>query len=511
MHHVQSTMQPSNPQVRVGTDEWVAQVEGRRQGRKGLWGALGRGWESIPLGVRYGVVIGLIALLPWLTGLPPVLDLLNVTDNAFVVRTVAGFLVAAMLAIGLNVVVGYAGLLDLGYVAFYGIAGYSYAYLSSNFVTLGDAWPEGIHLPTLLSLPLIVLFTALVGWLIGVVSMRLVGDYLAIITLGFGQVFIQLLLTATRVQLPGMERAVDLTRGPNGINDLDRLSFFGFTFSTTLHYYYLFLFLLILIYVAVDHLNHSRLGRAWRAMREDDLAAEAMGMPTRRLKLLAFAIGAAIAALAGVVDAAWQGNVVPNPRYSIVTLINLYGMVVLGGIGSLPGVVLGAFIFTILPEVLRNIAIAGLLFYAAGLIGLWGWLRPWRRFLAVVGGTILIGALLKLAVIALWPGFQPGAPPAGSWLNELVQRWLIIPAEYTVAGNVAVVAALLLLLATLLVRGRWHALLLGLTIYTFAFAWETRLASEPAATRILIVGATLVVLMIVRPQGLLGKQEVRVV
>ncbi|RIK36731.1 MAG: hypothetical protein DCC55_26365 [Chloroflexi bacterium] len=501
----------SAPAPPIGHDQWVAQVEGRRYKQSGLWGAVTSGWAAIPLNVRYGLVVALMALAPWLTSLRPVLDLLGVIDNAFVVRILASFLVAAMLAIGLNVVVGFAGLLDLGYVAFYGIAGYTYAYLASDFVTLGGALPGGIHLPTVISLPLIVAFTALIGWLIGSVSIRLAGDYLAIVTLGFGQVFVQLLLTATRVQLPGMARPVDLTRGPNGINELDNLSFFGFTFSTTLHYYYLFLFLLIGVYITVDHLNRSRLGRAWRAMRDDDLAAEVMGMPTQRLKLMAFAIGAAIAALAGVVDAAWQGNVVPVPRYSIAALINLYGMVVLGGLGSLPGVVLGAFTFTILPEVLRNIAVASLLFYGAGLIGLWFWLRSWRRFGVIVGGTILAGMLLKAAVLLLWPGFQQGAPPIGSWFNALVQRWLVIPASYTVIGNGAIVAALVGLLAVLIFPSRWQAILLGSTIYLFTFAWETRLASEPAATRLLIVGATLVILMVVRPQGLLGKREMKIV
>jgi branched-chain amino acid transport system permease protein len=502
-------MSEAKPKPRIGVDEWVAQVESRQ--RKGFGDQLAHRWNAIPLPVRYGLFTVTMLLMPWITSLPPVLDLLGVTDNAFVVRTLAVFLIAAMLAIGLNVVVGYAGLLDLGYVAFYGVAGYTYAYLSSDFVTLGGILPGGIHLPTLVSLPLIVILTACVGWFIGSVSIRLLGDYLAIVTLGFGQVFVQLLLTATRVQLPGMARPVDLTRGPNGINELDRLSFFGFTFTSTLHYYYLFLLLLILLYVAVDRLNRSRLGRAWRAMREDELAAEVMGMPTRQLKLLAFAIGAAIAGLVGVVDAAWQGNVVPNPRYSIVTLINLYGMVVLGGIGSLPGVVLGAFLFTILPEVLRNVQIAGLLFYAAGLIGLYQWLRPWPRFLAVVGGSVIGGLVFKGLVLLLWPGWQSGAPAVGSWLNSLVQGWLLIPAEFTLAGNLAIGGALLLLLLTLLWPSRWRPPLIGVMIYLFAFAWETRLASEPAATRILIVGATLVVLMIVRPQGLLGKPEVRVV
>ena len=113
--------------------------------------------------------------------------------------------------------------------------------------------------------------------------------------------------------------------------------------------------------------------------------------------------------------------------------------------------------------------------------------------------------------MALWPGFVPGVPPIGSVLNQLVQRWLLIPKDFTVAGNLATGSALLLLLLTILIKARWRWWLLGVTLYLFAFAWETRLAVEPAATRILIVGTTLVVLMIVRPQGLLGKPEVKVV
>ncbi|MBI1878605.1 MAG: hypothetical protein HYR94_10330, partial [Chloroflexi bacterium] len=132
--------------------------------------------------------------------------------------------------------------------------------------------------------------------------------------------------------------------------------------------------------------------------------AEVMGMPTRRLKLIAFAIGAGIAALVGTVHAAWQGNVVPN-RYDVFALIELYAMIVLGGLGSLPGVVIGAFIFTTLPEVLRNVELAGFLFYLGGLAGLIGWLKSSRLLIMVLGGTILGGLLLKLGVNLLWPGF----------------------------------------------------------------------------------------------------------
>ncbi len=494
---------------RVGMDDWVAQVEQRQQRRRGVWGALANRWAALPLPWRYGLIILLWLIAPLVTNTPPALALLGSSDNAFLVRLGAQFLIFALLAIGLNVVVGYAGLLDLGYVAFYGLAGYAYAYLSSDFVQIGGL--TGLHVPALLSVPLIILFTMSIGWLLGLVSLRLSGDYLSIITLGFGLVFLNFVLAATRVQFWWLDHPVDLTRGPNGINDLDHISLFGYSIASTLQNYYFFFILLILVYIIVHRLNQSRLGRAWRAMREDELAAEVMGMPTQRLKLMAFAIGAGIAALAACVDAGWQGNVVPNPRYNVLTLINLYAMIVLGGIGSLPGVVLGAFIFTMVPEALRSIQLAGFLFYGLGLLGLVAWLRPLQRLLLILGGTIIGGLLLKLGVLALWPGFQSGAPSAGSLLNQLVQRWLLIPADFQLIGNLATGGAVLLLLLTILIKSRARWWLLGITIYLFAFAWETRLAVEPAATRILIVGTTLVVMMIVRPQGLLGKPEVKVV
>lgn len=180
-------------------------------------------------------------------------------------------------------------------------------------------------------------------------------------------------------------------------------------------------------------------------------------------------------------------------------------------VGSLPGVVLGALIFTALPEVLRSIQLAGYLFYGAGLVGLLVWLRPFWRFATVLGGVIVAGWALNVLVNLLWPGLDSGGLDPGSPLNELVRSWLIIPQEYTVVGYVATVAALATLLFTLVARSPLRWWVLGLTIYLLALAWETRLALEPAATRILIVGATLVVLMIMRPQGLLGKQEVRIV
>jgi branched-chain amino acid transport system permease protein len=495
---------PPESQALIGVDDWVAQAGQRRRRRSGVWGALANSWEAIPLLWRTGLAALLLILAPLITNTAPVLDLLEISNNDFIIRIGATFLAFAILAIGLNVVVGYAGLLDLGYVAFFGLAGYAYAYLASDFI--GD----GIHLPSLLSLPLIVAFTALVGWLLGTVSLRLIGDYLAIVTLGFGLLFVQLTTTLTRVSFFWLDRPVDLTCGPNGINNLDGIALFGYEFRSTVQYYYLFLVLLGLVVLIVHHLNQSRLGRAWRAMREDELAAEVMGMPTRRLKLMAFAIGAAIAALAGVVFAAWQGNVVPT-RYNVLALINLYAMIVLGGLGSLPGVIIGAFVFTTLPEILRSVVVASFLFYVGGLIGLIWWLKPSSKLILILGGTIVAGILLKLLVNLIWPGFDTGVAPAeGSFLNQWAQSWLIIPENFKTAGNIVISLAIVTLLLTVLVKnsGRWP--LLGLTIYLFIFAWETRLATEPAVTRVLVIGVTLVVLMIARPQGLLGKLRVEI-
>ncbi|MEZ4664231.1 MAG: branched-chain amino acid ABC transporter permease [Caldilineaceae bacterium] len=501
------------PEPKIGSDEWVAQIGGRQKRPTGLGGRIAALWQRIPTPIQYGLFLALALAFPLLTGSELVLDALGLGDNGFILRTAVRFFTFAILAMGLTVVVGYAGLLDLGYIAFMGIAGYLYAYLSSEFVQIPGLIPYGLAIPSMISIPAIVLLVAAIGYGIGAVSIRLAGDYLAIVTLGFGQVFLQLALTMTRVSMPGWARPVDFTRGPNGINNLDNISLFGYEFASTAQYYYLLLALVVLVYVVVMHLNSSRMGRAWRAVREDELAAEVMGMPTRRLKLLAFAIGAGIAALAGSVDAAFQGNVVPNPRYGALTLINLYAMVVLGGLGSLPGALIGALIFTALPELLRSVAIAGYLFYGALIIGLLTTIRPWRRLLWLLGGAIGGGYLFKLVINLLAPGLDAGYPPAGSLLNRAVQGWLVIPVNFATVGNVVTGAAVLILLGALLLRSRplWHNGLLGLSIYAFAFAWETTLVANPAATRVLIVGLTLVILMIVRPQGLLGKTEVKIV
>ena len=497
--------------ISIGSDEWVAQVEQRRRRRAGIWGRLTTTWQAIPAGGRVGLVILLLLVTPVITGTPLALELLGIANNDFIVRIGTTFLAFSVLTVGLTVVVGYAGLLDLGYIAFYGIGGYAYAYLASDFLSTLHVAENGVHLPSVVGVPLIIALTALIGWLLGSASIRLVGDYLAIVTLGFGLLFVQLATSLTRVKLFWLDRSVDLTRGPNGINGLDNISLFGYEFKSTLQYYYLFLILTGIVVLIVYHLNHSRIGRAWRAMREDQLATEVMGMPVRRLKLMAFAMGAGIAALAGSVQAAWQGNVAPN-RYSALTLIDLYAMIVLGGTGSLPGALLGAFAFTALPEILRNVQVASFLFYIGLVAALFWWLKPAWRFVAVVAGTLIGGLILKGIVNMLWPAFDTRvAPAAGSFLNRWVQTWLVLPENAKLYGNLAIGVAVLLLLLATMSKGRRRLPLLAVALYTLIFAWETRLVVEPAVTRILFVGTTLVVFMIVRPEGLLGKPRVTVV
>jgi ABC-type branched-subunit amino acid transport system permease subunit len=160
---------------------------------------------------------------------------------------------------------------------------------------------------------------------------------------------------------------------------------------------------------------------------------------------------------------------------------------------------------------LRSVELAGFLFYGGAVIGLIGWLKPSRQLISVLGGVVIGAILLKLLVNLIWPGFDVGrAPAAGSFLNQWVQSVLVIPVDFQTIGNIVIGLAILSLLLTVLLKGWGRLVLLGLTLYLFAFAWETRLATEPAVTRILVVGMTLVVLMITRPQGLLGKLRVEI-
>jgi len=300
-------------------------------------------------------VVGAIALLV----LPLILQSFG---NAWV-RIADLALLYVMLALGLNIVVGYAGLLDLGYVAFYAVGAYLFGlmaspHLSDTFAGFAAMFPNGLHTSLWLVIPLAALVAAVAGALLGAPTLKLRGDYLAIVTLGFGEII--------RIFLNNLDHPVNLTNGPKGIGQIDsvkifgldlgkRLELFGFDVASVTLYYYLFLVLVVLSVIICYRLQDSRIGRAWMAIREDEIAAKAMGINTRNMKLLAFGMGASFGGVSGAMFGAFQGFVSPE-SFSLMESVMIVAMVVLGGIGHLPGVILGAVLLSALPEVLRYVA-----------------------------------------------------------------------------------------------------------------------------------------------------------
>ena len=327
------------------------------------------------------------------------------------VRILDVALLYVLLALGLNIVVGYAGLLDLGYVAFYAVGAYLFALLASphlleTFPALAAMFPHGLHMPLWVVVPLAALLAGVTGAVLGAPTLKLRGDYLAIVTLGFGEII--------RIFMNNMDQPVNLTNGPRGLGGIDPVTLFGHPLSRPLDlgfitlpsvtlYYYLFLGLVVLSVLVCHRLAHSRIGRAWMAIREDEWAAKAMGIHTRNLKLLAFGLGATFGGISGCMFASFQGFVSPE-SFSLMESVMIVAMVVLGGIGHLPGVILGALLLAALPEVLR---------YVAGPIQAWTDGR--------LDAAILRQLLIALAMIGvmlwrphgLWPAPErrPGARP----------------------------------------------------------------------------------------------------
>ena len=300
-------------------------------------------------------VLGGIALLV----LPLILQYFG---NAWV-RIADLALLYVLLALGLNIVVGYAGLLDLGYVAFYAVGAYIFALLASphladNFAFVAAMFPEGLHISLWLVIPLALVVAACTGVLLGIPVLKLRGDSLAIVTLGFGEII--------RIFLNNLDHPINVTNGPKGIGQIDSVKLFGINFGKTLEvfgydinsvtlYYYLFLVLVLITIVICYRLQDSRIGRAWMAIREDEIAAKAMGINTRNMKLLAFGMGASFGGVSGAMFGAFQGFVSPE-SFSLMESVMIVSMVVLGGIGHIPGVILGAVLLSALPEVLRYVA-----------------------------------------------------------------------------------------------------------------------------------------------------------
>ncbi|SFB16713.1 amino acid/amide ABC transporter membrane protein 2, HAAT family (TC 3.A.1.4.-) [Collimonas sp. OK607] len=299
------------------------------------------------------------------------------------VRIMDFALLYIMLALGLNIVVGFAGLLDLGYIAFYAIGAYMTGLLASpqfasvlesfvntypaigNFLVMicgPEITQNGIHLSLWVIVPLGAALAGMFGAILGAPTLKLRGDYLAIVTLGFGEII--------RIFMNNLNAPVNITNGPQGINLIDPIRIFGvslagergsnatvqlgsFSLPSVNAYYFLFLILCIAIITISIRLQNSRLGRAWVAIREDEIAAKAMGINTRNMKLLAFTMGASFGGVAGAMFASFQGFVSPE-SFSLTESIAVLAMVVLGGMGHIPGVVLGGILLAALPEVLRH-------------------------------------------------------------------------------------------------------------------------------------------------------------
>ena len=512
--------EPSGPQI--GADEWVARSGERAEAHGGFVGRARQVFDRIPKPAVFAFFVIAAALIPLLT---------SRTDNdIYFLRVGTVALVFALLALGLNVAVGFAGLLDLGYIAYYGVGAYGYAMLSSD--------KFGLHWQAWQSIIVVVAASALLGFMLALPSRRLVGDYLAIVTLFFGQIFYVIVTQGYRVSFLGLNNDLgfdranwDLTGGPNGIANVDRFTAFGFTASSERAYFYVTLVAVVIVFAGLSLVNRSRTGRAWRALHDDSLAAQAMSVPINWLKLMAVGVGAAIAALAGTINSALLQGAFPDD-YNTQVLIVIYAMVILGGAGSLAGAVLGAVVVEVLMlEGLRpQTPISDWTFngrwviYGGILLILLVAIRPWRRLAAILAGVAAFGIVVHAIVAATTTkgadGLLNTGPESygeGGWLGWLLRHWLALPADTYASGtrtpfNIALVGLIALVLCLTLLSGWKRDALLVPTIWLAGFVWETRLVQESSGpTRLLLLGAILIILMTARPQGLLGKPRVEIV
>jgi ABC-type branched-subunit amino acid transport system permease subunit len=473
----------------VGQDEWVARHSERRLLPSGPLGSLEQRLRSVPWWAWLALFAGFLALLPVFS------------SSGYVRRVGFDTVLYMLLALGLNVVVGWGGLLDLGYVAFYGMGAYAYAVLDSD--------KFGIHLPTLVSVPSIVILGAIAGLLLGLPSRRLTGDYLAIVTLFFLQLFQT--VTTNGDDMFGH----NVTGGPNGILRVDPFHLFGHNLAVehqgvfSVSYYFVAIGFFLVVYVALRFVNHSRTGRAWRSLREDPLAAESMGMPVSWLKLMSFAFGAAVAAFTGTIFAALNASVFPLTFY-FTLLIVVYTMVILGGSGSQSGVVLGALVVSPLLEMLREPSKARVLFYVALVGGTLLAFRISRKLGIVAGGTVILGFVLHAIASGINSSWAAGEHSGG--FPGAVAHWVVVPTH--LARWVPATAYIGLIGAALvcsLARGPLRLALLVPTLYLAAFVWENVMLKNPEPARFIVLGLVLIALMIIRPNGLLGERRVEIV
>ena len=479
--------------AQIGIDQWVEQADERMERRGGLAGQITRIWERIPAAGKLALLTPAI-LVPFL----PFISEGNLFNYGLFI------LIYALLALGLNVVVGFAGLLDLGYVAFFGFGAYTYAFLSGTHGNKGHTYTH--HWDAQWSILMAILICALLGLFLGSSSRRLLGDYLAIVTLFFGQAFV----VFTNAADP-----YGITNGSNGLANVAPLTFFGghLTIDTTRGYYWFLLGCVIVVMVVLYCISESRTGRAWKASREDPLAAELMGMPVNRLKIMAFSIGAAIAGLAGSVFAAAQTGAFPQ-NFGTQVLILIYAVVILGGTGSLTGMLVGAIVIIASNQVLDSTSppnVGRVLFYAALIAAVFITMRrSWVKMLIAFAGTAVFGLVVHAIVDAVWSRGTAGQVTSGGFLTGVIRNWMLLPSN---PGRLAVYGYLLMILCIVIVvqlKGWWRLIVLIPTLYLTAFVWENLLVQNPAVTRYVLFGALLIAVMTIRPQGLFGTAKVEI-
>ncbi|MCB6183707.1 ABC transporter ATP-binding protein [Leeia sp. TBRC 13508] len=299
---------------------------------------------------KYGLLLLLLIALPFIVNATPFL-------GPTWVRILGYAMLYVMLALGLNIVIGYAGLLDMGYIGFYALGAYLYALLSSPHLAESGLVAAALDWPFWVIIPLCAIVAGVAGALLGAPTLKLRGDYLAIVTLGFGEII--------RIFMNNLDRPFNLTNGPQGINNINPLhlgdhslkntwSLFGLEVTPVINYYLVFLAIVIFVIFLSSRLENSRIGRAWMALREDEIAAEAMGLNKRNIKLLAFGMGATFGGVSGSLFASYQGFVSPE-SFVLMESVMVLAMVVLGGMGSITGVVIGAVILSVMPELFRDL------------------------------------------------------------------------------------------------------------------------------------------------------------
>jgi ABC-type branched-subunit amino acid transport system permease subunit len=495
----EATPPPADPlptTSQIGVDSWVSESDDRRARQAGVWGHVERGWAGLPPAGKLALITPAI-LVPFI----PFVSTGNLFNYGIFI------LIYALLALGLNVVVGFAGLLDLGYVAFFGFGAYTYAFLSGTHSEKGHVFTH--HWPAEVSILASVVVCGLLGVFLGSTSRRLLGDYLAIVTLFFGQAFV----VFTNAADP-----YGITNGSNGLANIDPLRFTFFGHAATIasvRGYYWFLFGCVIVVLILLHLlSESRTGRAWKASREDPLAAEMMGMPVNRLKIMAFTLGAMIAGLAGTTFAAAQTGAFPQ-NFSTQVLILIYAVVILGGAGSLTGMLVGAAVIIASNQVLDSTSpptLQRVLFYLALMIGFfWLFRKSWKQLVTVIVLTVGIGFAAHAIAAEWWPRGVHGSVTSGGFLTGAIRHWVLLPVDPTRLADYAYILVIILAVALTQLKGWWRVAIAPFAFVLTVFVWENLLIVQPAVTRYVIFGALLIALMATRPQGLFGTARVEIV